>query len=279
MLIIQIGHNHKHDGSSFLIDRPDGTGTWLLLLVKTPASYRIGNTYHRFSEMSFIIYTPDFPEYYFTECAEYCDDWIHFFPSQEEEQLLKELHLPTNVPFQANTLSDASGIVLKMYNEHQAKKEFGKERIDLFFRVLLYMLAEKHNNPEETDYSRTSGLLNDNSSHKMELSRIRDTIYQYPGKQWKIDDMARELGISRSRFQHIYTETFGISIIKDIIRSRVDKAVQFLVNSDLSLKEIGIQIGYRSTPYFSKQFREIMGVPPEKYRKLKKGRTDIKTLK
>ena len=40
MRMVEIGYNHRHS-RSFCIDRPDGTDSWLMLIVKTPVHFRI----------------------------------------------------------------------------------------------------------------------------------------------------------------------------------------------------------------------------------------------
>ena len=47
---------------------------------------------------------------------------------------------------------------------------------------------------------------------------IRQSIYRWPGRDYSIDDMAKELSLSRSRVQHLYPETFGVSVIYYPIR-------------------------------------------------------------
>ena len=77
MKMFEIGYNHRHD-RSFCIDRPDGSDSWLMLIVKTPAHFRIGGKDVRTSAHSFIIYRPDTPQYYYPASNEYFDDWMHF---------------------------------------------------------------------------------------------------------------------------------------------------------------------------------------------------------
>lgn len=36
-----IGYNYSH-GSDFVMDRPNGVGCWLMLIIKTPASFVLG---------------------------------------------------------------------------------------------------------------------------------------------------------------------------------------------------------------------------------------------
>ena len=72
--------------------------------------------------------------------------------------------------------------------------------------------------------------------------------------------------MSRSRFQHLYTETFGVSVNKDIINSRLKKAVELLETSDQSISDIASIVGYSSIQYFTRQFKNEIGLTPVQYR-------------
>lgn len=78
--------------------------------------------------------------------------------------------------------------------------------------------------------------------------------------------MAAEIGLSRSRFEHLYKETFGISVNRDRIRARVKRAAELLTSGDLPVSQIGALVGYRSTAYFCNQFKAAYGMTPEEYR-------------
>ena len=60
LLIDDIGYNHRHE-KGFVIDRPDGTADWLLLIIKSPAVYRYDSKEVRMPANVLIIYTPGAP--------------------------------------------------------------------------------------------------------------------------------------------------------------------------------------------------------------------------
>ena len=109
MRMDEIGYHHSH-GPEFLIDRPNGSGDWLFLLTHTPVIVRMNGEDIRVPEPSFIIYTPNCPQYYYTDpdYGKHLDDWIHFGFSKEEEALAHTLGIPFDKPIhlgQATILS------------------------------------------------------------------------------------------------------------------------------------------------------------------------------
>lgn len=258
MRMDEIGYNHRHD-RSFLIDRPNGAGDWLLLIVKSPAVFRINGTDVRTPANTFILYTPEYPEYYYPDCDEYYDDWIHFGPDNDELALIHTLEIPLNEPVTLADITDISAIAKNICYEQYSANRYRVQMVDLYFKALLYKIGEKI--IRKTDNSKIS-----DSVYFEKLLWIRESIYRWPGKNYSIDNIADELGLSRSRFQHLYTDTFGISVRKDLIKSRMEKAAELLKKSDLSVKDIGSMIGYENTSYFVKLFRNTFGMTPLQYR-------------
>jgi AraC-like DNA-binding protein len=51
---------------------------------------------------------------------------------------------------------------------------------------------------------------------------------------------------------------------------KMQKASQQLDFTDRSIKDIALSMGFDDPYYFSKRFRKVIGVSPQKYRLLKK---------
>ncbi|MBO7474091.1 MAG: helix-turn-helix transcriptional regulator [Ruminococcus sp.] len=258
MKMDEIGYNHRHD-HNFCIDRPNGMNSWLMLIVKTPAHFRVDGKEIRTSAHSFIIYTPYTPQYYYPATNEYFDDWMHFFPDEKEQKLMEELDIPFNRPVNIADITDMSAMVRSMCFEHYSSNPFRQQSIDLYFQLLILKLSEKLRKKED-QHERPEGL------YFEKLLWIRQSIYRWPSRNYSIDDMAKELSLSRSRFQHLYTETFGVSVNKDVISSRLNKAAELLKTTDLSVKEVGIRVGYDNTSYFVKLFGSIYGLTPLQFK-------------
>ncbi len=258
MRMVEIGYNHRH-GRSFCIDRPDGTDSWLMLIVKTPVHFRIDGRESRTMSHSFIIYRPTTPQYYYPASNEYFDDWMHFYPDEEEQKMLKELNIPLDKPVEIGDITEMSSMIRSMCFEHYSGNQFRTDSIDLYFRLLMLKVSEKLRK-KEVFPNRTEGIYSE------KLLWIRKSIYRWPSRDYSIDDMAKELSLSRSRFQHLYTETFGVSVNRDVITSRLNKAAELLKTTDLSVKDVGINVGYGNTSYFVKAFGNFYGLTPLQYR-------------
>jgi AraC family transcriptional regulator of arabinose operon len=107
MKIINAGFDYKHP-KDFKLLRPNGSGDYVLLILRSPAFFVFENkTYHTRGN-SVIIYKLGTPQIYGAHETEFINDWIHFELSQDEVQYLQKLEIPfdTLMEFQSvNALS------------------------------------------------------------------------------------------------------------------------------------------------------------------------------
>ena len=63
----------------------------------------------------------------------------------------------------------------------------------------------------------------------------------------------------------------GNSFKELLLRKRMDKAEQLLIETQLSVSDIILAVGYDNTSYFYRVFRERHGISPREYREQAKG--------
>ncbi len=80
------------------------------------------------------------------------------------------------------------------------------------------------------------------------------------------DEVARNLNLSRAYLRNLFSESQGMSLQRYILRYRMQQAEALLTATDLSMSEIGAQIGYRDPLMFSKMFRRYHGQSPTQFR-------------
>lgn len=87
------------------------------------------------------------------------------------------------------------------------------------------------------------------------------------GRQISLRDVAAHIGLSPWRTAHIVKEYTGKTVMENITDLRVRRAQQLLLKSEMSCTEIGLEVGFNDHSYFTKIFRRIAGVTPNRYRK------------
>lgn len=94
---------------------------------------------------------------------------------------------------------------------------------------------------------------------------LDDNIYE---KDISLKAIADKLCISQAQIINIFKRTFNMTPYQYFSKKRIEIAASLLLNSDTPIKEIAALLNYSDQPYFSNAFKKIMGISPEKYRKM-----------
>lgn len=106
---------------------------------------------------------------------------------------------------------------------------------------------------------------------KMENAAHR--IYNNAEKNLTIEDLAWEFGMSASHFRKLFKKTHGKTPRDMHKQATIQKAVELLLYTDMSLNDISEKLCFSSVHSFSKLFKRETGSPPATFRKS----TEIKT--
>ncbi len=91
-------------------------------------------------------------------------------------------------------------------------------------------------------------------------------IEQNYSKDLILDDVSKELQLSPYYFSKLFKKRTGKNFIEYLTDVRMDKAKELLRNSNKSMKEICMEIGYTDPNYFSRTFKKNVGVTPSEYK-------------
>ena len=87
-----------------------------------------------------------------------------------------------------------------------------------------------------------------------------------------VDEVVRQVPLSRSVLERKFRKAVRRSINNEIVRVRLNRAVQLLCETNLELKVIAQKAGFVSTSYMSAVFRDKLDRTPGSYRGLDRGR-------
>ncbi|HEY9643895.1 MAG TPA: response regulator [Coleofasciculaceae cyanobacterium] len=82
----------------------------------------------------------------------------------------------------------------------------------------------------------------------------------------RLSDVAQAVGYSPAYLTHLVQELTGHSIKRWITERRLSQARQLLRETDQPVKQIAEAIGYADVGYFTRQFRQWHGDPPQVWR-------------
>jgi AraC-like DNA-binding protein len=99
------------------------------------------------------------------------------------------------------------------------------------------------------------------------VSRALGLLHKSVAREWTVDDLGREVGLSRSVLADRFTRLIGEPPMRYLARWRIQVAAHELRNSDTPLARIAEQVGYDSEAAFNRAFKRSLGVPPAAWRR------------
>lgn len=78
-------------------------------------------------------------------------------------------------------------------------------------------------------------------------------------------DAARYINLSQPQFCRVFRNHFGCNFMKHLCQYRVIQAANLFKNSELSVTDIALEVGFSDYCYFSRSFKKYIGLSPAKY--------------
>lgn len=102
------------------------------------------------------------------------------------------------------------------------------------------------------------------------VHRIMTYIDEHFTQKISLDQIAKNMYLSPVYISKIFKEETGDSPINYLIKIRMERAKDMLINPDeTSVKNIATRVGYEDAYHFSKLFKKHYGVSPLNYKKIK----------
>jgi AraC-like DNA-binding protein len=98
------------------------------------------------------------------------------------------------------------------------------------------------------------------------LLRARDAMDRAYAQPLDVPALARVAHMSEAHFIRTFRATFGETPHRYLQRRRVERAMFLLRQTEDSVTEICLDVGFTSLGTFSRTFREIVGKSPSEYR-------------
>ena len=98
------------------------------------------------------------------------------------------------------------------------------------------------------------------------VDKAKQYIEDNYGQDISLDEVSRSVDISPYYFSKLFKEGTGQTFIEYLTNLRMQKARRLIEEGELSMKEIGMKVGYADANYFSRTFKKNVGVSPTDYR-------------
>ena len=81
-----------------------------------------------------------------------------------------------------------------------------------------------------------------------------------------LDQIARQANLSRSHLSTLFRQATGVTPYEYLILQRIEKSVELLRDSKLTILGIAQECGFRNLANFNKTFKKVTGMTPSDYR-------------
>ena len=98
------------------------------------------------------------------------------------------------------------------------------------------------------------------------MLRARDAMDRDYAQPLDIEALAKIAIVSEAHFIRVFKATFGETPHRYLQRRRVERAMFLLRETERSVSEICLDVGFNSLGTFTRTFTEIVGDPPTTYR-------------
>lgn len=201
-----------------------------------------------------------------------------------------------DIPFQMmrkqNIIADFLVGILRQNNPIPQYLNFqlhGKKAISNLMENMIASLVDEDSSNEDVINQYSMGLvflylinhidtLSENSSHNYEDIVVQSTM-KYIDSHYRtaaLGYIADDFKLSLPTVSRMIKKATGFTFQELLMRKRFQKAVMFLIETELPVEEIAVNIGYENHSYFYRQFKARYGMTPSQYRKMHRNDETIK---
>lgn len=139
-------------------------------------------------------------------------------------------------------------------------KTFGFELlIKAYILQMFYIIIQFHS-------IENSKLKSEDVITTLRIKKILTFLEENYHNPFSLSDWAESISLSKEQFCRIFKKHFNNTPIEYLINYRISKAVDLLINSNLSITDIAFETGFESSNYFTIVFKNKMNSAPREYR-------------
>ena len=99
------------------------------------------------------------------------------------------------------------------------------------------------------------------------IGKALSLLHGWPAQNWTIEELAKQVGVSRSLLAERFTDLVGIPPMQYLAKWRMQIASELLTGGSANVATVAVEIGYASEAAFSRAFKKMVGVSPSAWRR------------
>ncbi|GAA5085527.1 hypothetical protein GCM10023210_06470 [Chryseobacterium ginsengisoli] len=154
--------------------------------------------------------------------------------------------------FNNQSLASATNNIMRIAMDDNSQKDI---MADFALKELLIRLMQ----------TQARGMMEKNiAKNKSRIGFVVDYIRKNLHQKLSIDSIAKMAYVSKSNFFKMFKDELGTSPNEFILQERINRAKELLASQN-SIKETAYQTGFSDTNYFTRVFKQLVGVTPKSY--------------
>ncbi len=202
--------------------------------------------------------------------AEQAFDFVHYHvPRSSLDDIAEDLGFGPVSEFQQSVNGDDI-VLAQMTKNVLPSLNMGSKpcslELDQFQLALGAHLLQRYGRIARQQVSAAGGLA------KWQKQRALELLRENLDGSVRLCDLAKQCGLSVSHFARSFKATLGISSHQWLIRQRIDRAKELLLQTELPLCDVAALSGFGDQAAFTRTFHRIVGVSPGRWRREYRGR-------
>ena len=91
------------------------------------------------------------------------------------------------------------------------------------------------------------------------VRRAQELLEHQPGVSWRLEDLARHAGLSANHLAECFTREVGVPPHQYLLQARVARAQEMLRQTDISVTDLALELGFASSQHFAAVFKRLTG--------------------
>ncbi|GKX30770.1 hypothetical protein SH1V18_32500 [Vallitalea longa] len=145
----------------------------------------------------------------------------------------------------------------------KAESPFGSNQLLKLYMEEFFIHCIRNQNVQKLKES----IVTKNRMEKDIAVTIKDFLKEKVNDNICLKDVVAQMSLSATYLKDLFKKNYSISIMKYYRTLRIEKAKQLIRESSLTFTEIAERMNYTSIHYFSKQFKDCVGMTPTEYAK------------
>lgn len=238
------------------INRPLGSGDYLLLYFLAPMRIYFPNKTVIAPTDSFLLYPPGLPQKY-EPVTKFRNSYVHFTSSK---QFLEDLRIPMNEVFCLEHPAKINESIKRVQIELFSKERYSDIFMDTIMKQLFITISR------ELRHTHTNHNIDFTLKEQFKAARLE--ILTHSEYHWTTDSMSQLVHMGKSQFFYYYKIFFNNTPKSDLIHARIEKAKYLLSNEAYQVNQVASLVGFPNVYHFHRYFKKCCGCTPYKYGKI-----------